>query len=204
MSDPRTAIESHLESTHKYGGKCVSWTAIIIGSLIGIGLSFLLNLFSVAIDLSSFSTTQEGLITFALGGFIGLAIGAFASMFVAGWVTGYLGRSYCINRNFGAIYGFTTWSLALILMLLLTSHTSGFTAYHTNFETSLNPSTINTTISHSANPLEAAGPTMRMSTQEENIINNLGKTAFVTFVLFFIGAVGSCTGGYLGLEDKKK
>jgi hypothetical protein len=204
MSDPRTAIEPHLESTHKCGARCVSWTAIVIGSLIGIGLSFLLNLFSIAIDLSSFSTTQDGLITFAIGGFIGLAIGAFASMFVAGWVAGYLGRGFCIHRNFGALYGFATWSFALILMVLLTSHASGFTAYHTNFETSLNPSVINTTISHSANPLEAAATTMRMSTQEENIINNLGKTAFVTFILFFIGAVGSCIGGYFGLEDKKK
>ncbi len=115
--------------------KRISWNAILVGALIGIGLSFLLNLFSVAIGLSIVKTTQEGLATLAIGGFIGLLIGTIVSMFVAGLAAGYLGRPYSIKRNLGIVYGFTTWCSALILMMLLASPIGSYVTSYSSFIT---------------------------------------------------------------------
>jgi hypothetical protein len=68
---------------------------------VGVGLSFLLNLFSIAIGLSLVTTSKEGIASLAIGGFLGLVISAIAAMFVAGTTSGYLGRSCCAKRNLG-------------------------------------------------------------------------------------------------------
>ena len=95
--------------------KRLSWTAVIVGALVGVGLTFLLALFSAAIGLSAFSMDSTGATTLAVGGFIGVVIGILVSMFLAGWVAGYLGRPYAMGRNLGVLYGFTAWCLALLL-----------------------------------------------------------------------------------------
>ncbi|HVY53836.1 MAG TPA: hypothetical protein VHA13_04890, partial [Gammaproteobacteria bacterium] len=57
---------------HKFLQKRLSWTAVIAGALVGIGLSFLLNIFSISIGLTLIKTSAEGAVSLALGGFIGL------------------------------------------------------------------------------------------------------------------------------------
>src|ERR1700722_7871136 len=94
--------------------KCLSWKPIFAGALTAIGLSFLLNLFSVAIGLTAYTTSSEGVETMAFGGLLGTAIGVIAAMFAAGWVSGYLGQRYCVQRHVGCMYGFLTWCVALI------------------------------------------------------------------------------------------
>src|SRR5687767_10657531 len=72
--------------------KAISWTAILAGALVGMGLTFLLNTFSIGIGLSLVRTTEDGLTSLAIGGFIGLLIGAIVSMFAAGFTAGCLGK----------------------------------------------------------------------------------------------------------------
>ena len=179
--------------------KCISWSAIVVGALVGIGLSFLLNLFSVAIGLSIVTTSKEGMMSLAIGGFVGLVISSIVSMFFAGTAAGYLGRSYCAKRNLGVLYGFTTWSLALILTALLTSHIGHYVSNYSDFIT--NPTVI--VVTHDRNM-----PAMSQSTQNNTSVvtvnaqkatNNLGITSFLIFILFFVGAIASCFGGYFGM-----
>jgi hypothetical protein len=40
--------------------KCIAWKPIIAGALVAIGFTFLLNIFSVAIGLTAFTTNSEG------------------------------------------------------------------------------------------------------------------------------------------------
>ena len=125
-SVPCGAIGTHL--------KRLSWTAIFAGAFVGVGASFLLNLLCVGIGLSAFSATEDGATVLAIGGFVGLVISAFISMFAAVWVAGYIGRPLSSNRHLGELYGFITWSVALILTILLASHVGKFV---TDFNDSL-------------------------------------------------------------------
>lgn len=106
--------------------KRLSWTAIFIGAIVGIGLSFLLGLFGAAIGLSMFSMGANGDITLAVGGLIGIAICIIVSMLAAGYTAGYLGRLYCPRRNLGILYGFSAWTVALMLSAILTTHMSAY------------------------------------------------------------------------------
>lgn len=206
MIKGHTDLEHH-EHKHHCAMKCISWTAVIAGALVGVGLSFLLNLFSIAIGLTAFTTTPEGLATLAIGGFIGLLIGAIVSMFVAGWVAGYLGRPFCLNNHVGSLYGFVTWCVALIITVLLTSHMGLFISTH--YQALNNPQT---GIMHATTDAEApmvsrqmrtsegtSLTTTRVTVNEEKAANAIGKSLFLTFVLFFFSAIACCLGGYYGI-----
>ena len=87
----------------------ISWTAIFVGAIAAIGLTFLLNLFGIAIGLRAFTLSTNGAIVLAVGGMIGIIIGIIASMLAAGYTAGYLGRVHSSQRNLGIVYGFTTF-----------------------------------------------------------------------------------------------
>jgi hypothetical protein len=187
--------------------KRVSWTAIIVGALVGIGLSFLLNLFSVAIGLSIVTTTNEGIMTLAMGGLVGLLIGTIISMFIAGYTAGYLGRPYCVKQNLGVVYGFTTWCLALILTVMLTTRIGYYVAAYSNFIK--NPTDIVVVTNHhlpNGNAVEAVdnnNNTNTVAVNAQKATNNLGMSTLIVFILFFVGALASCFGGHFGMCCKK-
>lgn len=173
--------------------KCVSWTAILVGALVGLGLSFLLNLFGVAIGLSM-TTTQQGVVSFAVGGFLGLLIGAVASMFIAGFVAGFLGRACVVNRHLGVLYGFTTWCVMLVLTALLTLPVNRFIGTYSGFIST--PSSVHV---ENNSVVVANEVTNDTTTVSNNAQKDLALATFFVFVLFFIGAFSSCAGGYFGM-----
>lgn len=196
--------------------KWVSWTAVFVGALVGLGLSFLLNLFNIAIGLSVFTTSADGMVTLAVGGFIGLLIGAIVSMFVAGYTAGYLGRPFCTKHNLGVLYGFTTWCLMLILTILLTSHIGRYVSAYSNalarpstvviMTDDNTPNTMTDVMKKDAvkttRPATANQPAV-VTVDVETATNRLGMGAFVVFILFFIGALFSCFGGHCGASCRK-
>jgi len=196
------------------------------GALVAIGLSFLLNLFGVAIGLSAFSNSPEGTTAFAVSGFVGLVIAAFVSMFMGGWVAGHLGSrgcssngcscnsctnngsaSNCCNkRKSGELYGFAAWCLALIFTIILASPVSHFITQYNNV---VNPYTTTVKMTNNEDaPLVTTqtrtspstnATTTQMTVNTEKAVNTLGQAAFITFFLFFIGALASCFGGHCGM-----
>jgi hypothetical protein len=204
---PHTEVLKECEHHHKFCCvKCISWSAIITGALVAIGLGFLMNLFGIAIGLSAFKTTPEGVKTLAIGGYFGLLIGTIIIMFVAGWVSGYLGRANCLNRDMGALYGFTTWSLALIMTVLLASQLSNFTTTNVlDYSSSYTQYNVKGT-NHPEAPLvtqerhaETNAPSNKVVVNEQKAVNLIGLSLLLTFVLFFAGALAACFGGYFGL-----
>lgn len=181
--------------------------ATFVGAFVGIGLSFLLILFSLAIGLSAFSTTHEGITAFAVGGFLGIAIGVIASMFVTGMIAGVLGRPYCKTCNSGALYGFVAWCLVLVLGILLTGPVSKFVSASSGFLTNHTLTIIKSTNEEPASTISITGstPTSPATTtvNAEKVANDTGKAAFALFVLFFLGALASCFGGHFGMVCRK-
>jgi MFS family permease len=169
--------------------KCISWSAILVGALVGVGLGFLLNLFSVAIGLSAFSTSPEGVSAFAIGGFIGLAIGGVVSQFVAGWTAGYLAHPHCPKRNSGALYGFTTWAVGLIFIIFLSSPVAHYLASSSSYIS-------NHTVVMSHPDAPAAADT---TVSTEKAANDTGKAGLALFTLFFLAALAGSYGGHFGM-----
>lgn len=215
----------HDNMTHDHTHCCikwVSWTAVFVGALVGLGLSFLLNLFNIAIGLSVFTTSADGMVTLAVGGFIGLLIGAIVSMFVAGYTAGYLGRPFCTQHNLGVLYGFTTWCLMLILTILLTSHIGRYVAAYSSalarpstvivMTDDNTPNTMTDVMKKDAVKTKPATPATSTSSAQPAVVtvdvetatNRLGMGAFVVFILFFIGALFSCIGGHCGAACRRE
>lgn len=183
--------------------KHISWTAIFVGALVGVGLGFLLNLFGIAIGLSTFTLNKDGASVLAIGGLIGVVIGIVAAMITAGFAAGYLGRWCCPKRNLGILYGFTTWTVALLLSAIITAHVGNYVSSYSN---NLTHSLV-VVPENSANNVESVTMenTNKGNEQPKNNIkvvaspSSLAWSAFLIFALFFIGALSSCVGAHWGM-----
>jgi len=205
MINQQGNITDSCSYTHACCIKCVSWSAIFVGALVGIGLSFLLNLFGMSIGLSAFvgtaPTTADEAKTIAIGGLIGLAIITIVSMGVAGWVAGCLGRNTgCPSKHTGLLYGFTTWTVALILTVLLSSHIGSFLSGQVQMPAVTAPTQVTTTNDRNAeliNVQDNANST-NVVVNTEKATKAIALTTFITFVLFALGALASCIGAHCG------
>lgn len=170
---------------HIHECKCFTWKPIIAGALTAIGLSFLLNLFSVAIGLTVFTTNSEGLETLAFSGLIAMALGIVVSMFVSGWLAGYLGNRYCTKRHLGALYGFLTWCVALILMIFLAEYIQRYVMFYT--------------YAISGTPHLAAVNAVTNAPAVSSVKGMVIST-YIVFILFFLSAFASSLGGHCGMR----
>jgi hypothetical protein len=177
------------------GTRCVSWSSIIIAAFIALGLSFLLNLFSTAIGLSIYSVDTAGVSTLKIGGILGFAIGIIVVMFFSGWIAGHYGRSHCDKKCCGALYGLASWCIALVLMVIFASSSARFVTSYTNY-------LANTTFVAENNMGTMTKPVGRVGTvtvqADKETLGDLSKGAFVLFAMFFLGALASTIGGYVG------
>ncbi|WED42996.1 hypothetical protein [Legionella cardiaca] len=199
MNDPM-----HCQHTFKR----ISWTAIFVGALIGLGLGFLLNLFGIAIGLSLFTLNQDGSVVLAVGGLLGLLIGIISSMVVAGYAAGYLGRLYCPKRNLGIVYGFTTWVVALLLAAVMAGQVGHYVeAYTENLTHTMAPAVTQqdtNTNSDEANNAAVIKTTDKNETETNVPAATLAWVAFTVFILFFVGAVSTCAGACWGMNCKRE
>ncbi len=169
---------------------CLSWKPILAGSLVAVGLSFLLNLFGLAIGLTSFTVNNEGVESLALGGLLGTAIGIISSMFAAGWITGYLSQRYCNKRHLGALYGFLMWCLALIIAIFLASYIQQYISFYGHF---LSGTT------HIILDNVSSEKNLIIETNHLHAANNVIVSAYIIFSLFFLSAFASSLGGHCGM-----
>lgn len=212
-----------------HGGKCcrgIAWSGIFAGAFVAIGLSILINLLLASIGISLYTPSSEGLKAMAIVGYIVLLIVAFVVMYIGGFVSGHLGGGHHSRACGGLIYGFTTWSLALIIAALLAS---GMGSSVAGSQPLVNTAIINLP-SGSFQALGqgqkvTAGPTAKapattaqagktqtgteeqggMMTQDEKTIQHyLGTSLFLTFLIFLVGAIGACIGGAVGNRTCRK
>jgi len=172
---------------HPIECKCFTWKPIIAGALTAIGLTFLLNLFSVAISLTAFTTNDQGVENLALGGLIATSLGIVATMFASGWLAGYLGNRYCTKRHLGALYGFLTWCVALIIMMFLAVHINDYINLYTHF---ISGTSVNLAASNTAAQVATPAPQP----------NQLVISTYIVFSLFFLSALSCSFGGHCGMR----
>jgi hypothetical protein len=185
----------------------ISWSAILAGAFVGLGLAFLLHLYAIAISLSAFSSaSNHGASVITIGGLLGMIIGVIAAMATAGFVAGYLGRFHYYLLHGGVIYGFLTWSIIIFLSAIMVGPME---SYVENFGNSLSNSTVirnngedrNVTVQNTAvvpkNGKMANVPVVDVSAKQ------LAFGGWVVFVLFFVGALSSCIGACYGIQCKR-
>src|SRR5436190_15732131 len=113
----RSGFEQEKPAQGGYMKNChfhsLSWTAVMAGAFVAIGLAFLINLFGIGIGLSAYgsTSTETGAHALAFGGYIAMIFGAMVVMFVAGGVSGMIARPHCATGCHGILYGFLTWCL---------------------------------------------------------------------------------------------
>lgn len=179
------AYETH--HTHLAECKCFSWKPVIVGALVAIGFSFLLNLFSVAIGVTAFTADSQGVEKLAIGGLMATVFGIVVSMFASGWLAGYLGGRYCVKRHLGALYGFLAWCVALIIMVFLAGFIVKYITFYTHF------------ISGTPDVPAAVTKAAVAATVPEN---QLVISAYIVFGLFFLSAFACSLGGHCGMRYK--
>lgn len=184
-------------------GQRISWSAIVAGALIGVGLSFLLNLFGVAIGLSAFSMSEEGASTLAVSGLIGLVLSTIIALFFAGFTAGHLGRLYVPKRNMGMAYGFLTWSVSIIFSALITTQIGGYVSAYSNNVTQQDVVMIHESSSNATHEASHKGAQMTAVSPKE-ISGPMALGALIVFGLFFVGAVSSCIGARCGMSCQEE
>ncbi len=194
MINETDVVHEHHHPTSSY--KRICWSAIFVGALVAVGLSFLLNLFAVAIGLSAYTTNNAEPETIGVGGLIGIVIATIASMVAAGYAAGYLGRMYSPKRNHGILYGFTTWVVALLLSAAVAAHMTQYATTYLNaisghaLSVGKNVSTANTAVDTTKATNEVNQSIASVTPSAET----LAYGSFILFALFFIGAVSACVG----------
>lgn len=189
--------------------KRISWSAIFIGALVITGLGFLLNLFGMAIGLSAVTVNTSGGTALAIGGVIGMIIGLIVSMIAGGYAAGYLGRVYSSHpHNLGLLYGFATWSVALLLSAVVTTQVGH---YVTEYAHSITNPTLHTT---SQNLDEVRALSVETNTPKANrdqnstkitaSLDSLAYGTFILFIMFFVGAISTCLGAYWAMACCRK
>lgn len=192
----------------------ISWSAVFTGALIGIGISFIFNLFAMATGLTAFATTSADVKTIAIGGFVGLLLIAIFSMGTAGWVSGYLGRPRSLHRDLGVIYGFAAWCVALVLAVILSTSFGKFITYNvaalqnptyvlTNVDSTNAMNAPNSGVTNNPN-VTATSTTSQNPVDTQHAAKALGLSTFLVFVLAFIGGIASCIGGHWGFRSSER
>lgn len=206
MINNNTAIQ---ERCAIHPNKRISWTAVFVGALTALGLSFLFNLFGIAIGLSAFKTMSNGSIIVVIGGMLGIIVGIVVSTIIAGYTAGYLGRLYCPERNLGIIYGFTTWVLALILGAALIGLLSQYVVTYTN-SVSRTVVAMPITVNQISTPVGTTKiSSLNKNGKQEAVVEvnvtpaNLASGAFIIFSLFLLGAIFSCVGASWGMHCRR-
>lgn len=202
---------SEHEHCHIHPNKCISWTAILVGALIALGLGLLFGLLGAVIGLNSLKTVNNGSVVLAFGGMLGIIVCVIVATTISGYIAGHLGRLYCSQHHFGIIYGLTTWVSSLILGAAISGILSQNVVAYSNLARTV--VAIPVPITQITTPVGST----KISSSTENGENvtivevkvtpaDLASGAFWAFLLFFLGAVFSCIGACWGMNccSKKK
>jgi hypothetical protein len=181
---------------HPIWGK-ISWPAIVAGAVAGVGLNFLLNLLSLGLHFASFSIDGAGNLTFSFFGYLSFCVSGFIAMFFTGWISASAAIPLSPNKLWGVLHGFLAWSLLLMLTIILITNMIQYTAFHSNFTAALVAIKI-------TNNAPMTTETFAKISDLESSKKILTLNAILTFILFFIGALSSCLGGYLGYKPTNK
>lgn len=187
----------------------ISWSAIISGSVVGIGLCFLFHLLTSGIGLTSMTQTVGGTQVLVAAVLLWLYLGNYLIFFISGWVTGKLARRHCSHACTGLLYGFMAWAVALIISMALFAQVSSQNTIE--IFPSMNSVTLeNRTLGARASGAAAVVPpesankkAVIVDHNTQDVIQKVGVVNLAIFLVFFSGALGGAIGGYYALRYGK-
>jgi hypothetical protein len=165
----------------------VRWGSIAAGLITTLTTFLLLTLLALAVGLTAVDQTSSGdqASTFATGGAIVGAIIGLASFFLGGFVAAR--TAAVIGRPAGALNGFMTWALGVVVILMLGAlGLSGLLGAAGSIIGQVDPSAIQTP---NVDPAQAA--------------DGIRNSALVAFVSLAIPALAAALGGALGARDER-
>lgn len=177
--------------------KSLSWGAILTGALVALGLTFLFNLLTIALGLSLYTQNADGAKILTFAGYAWVLIGGYIILFISGWVAGRLVHHHCIlHWCNGMLHGFVTWTVYLILSMLVLSYMatpSSVTLLRTTFM-SITDETTSTTNPNSKTDIASTPQT----------VHKAGHAAFGSFFIFLVGALGCAAGAAYGVRERRR
>lgn len=190
------------ETIEKKSSSCcrISWSAIISGAVVGVGLCFLFHLLTSGIGLSAMTKTVGGTQVLVASVLLWLYLGNYFIFFLSGWVTGKLARPYCSHPCTGLLYGFMAWSLTLIFSMVLFAHVSDKSTIE------IIPSMHSTTMEERmvmANPDTSNKKATVIDNDTQEAIQKVGIANLAIFLVFLSGALGGAIGSYYALRYGK-
>jgi len=186
----------------------ISWSAIIAGAILAVGLSFLFHLLTVGIGLSSVTRTEKGIEILVISILAWSFVGSYIIYFISGWVAGDIARPHCASPWKGMFYGFLVWALALLISTIFMTQITGLTS--SVLKTSVvrvetaSAVSVNAPAARKAyNPHNPSNPNV-INEEAKEVAEGTGIASLAAFVLFLAGALGGTFGGYYGLKYYRK
>jgi hypothetical protein len=140
-------------------------------------------LLTIGVGFALFNRTPDGVVALTFATVAWMIVGSYMTLFVAGWVTGRLVyNEYSFHLANGILHGFVTWSLYLIISIVLLALMSQPASAAILKSFFINVTADSTSID----------------------VHKLGYATIVTFFIFFIGAAGCCIGSSCGIKESKK
>lgn len=181
-------------SQDKHKCKHLSWYAVWVGALVALGLTFLFNLLTLGLGLSLYTVNEQGMQTIRWGVLAWMFVGSYILLFISGWSAG---KQICNGFSFhpcnGILHGFMSWVLYLMISVFLFSFF---------IEAATTALTKNAFINITLGQGTSQGINTPVPNQEA--VQNVGIATLSTFLLFAIGALGSCIGAYCGIRASKE
>ncbi len=175
--------------------KSLSWGAVLTGALVALGLTFLFNLLTIALGLSLYTQNADGAKMLTFAGYAWVLIGGYIILFLSGWVAGRLVHHHCIlHWCNGILHGFVTWTVYLILSMLVLSYMA------TPASVSLLRTTFMTITDKTTTPTPN---TQNDSSSTPQTVHKAGHAAFGSFFIFFVGALGCAAGAAYGVRERR-
>lgn len=178
--------------------KSMSWGAILTGALVALGLTFLFNLLTIAIGLSLFTQNADGAKVLTFAGYAWVLIGGYIILFIAGWIAGRLVHHHCrLHWCNGVLHGFVTWTLYLILSMLVLAHMA----------TPASVALLRTTfvsVTEYDQPTQSDTTATSGTVSETKIAHKAGHVALGSFFIFLVGAFGCAVGAAYGIRECRK
>lgn len=171
----------------------LSWGAIFAGTFIAVIIQVMLTLLGAAIGLNYAGPRSDvSAEAVGTGAAIWWIISTLIALFIGGWVAAHLAG--VVRHMDGALHGLVTWSLAMLLVLvLLGTSLSALTGAALN--------TREGRLSLLPQDQRQAAPQMREgateTVREERARSAASGTAFATFLMLLLGGAASVIGGYL-------
>ncbi len=172
------------------GLRQISWGAIFAGVFVALLTHIVLLLLGAAIGLSSVDTSQGTVVLRSVRslGIFWTMLSLIIGMGAGGFFAAYLSRS--TKRQDGAMYGFVTSSVALVLLLWSIGNSIAMG--------------VNATIVQTPSERMEIGPQEEGIEMSSSVVEQGSTALWSIFFAMLLGATGACLGGMLGSQAYQK